>query len=265
VLLIIAYITTVAYTDVLEDDATVLKRLKREYQDDPKAYLDQVINYWIFRIPILIDISIAQSEKDLTLTVAKRVTQGWSIVIASWKDILSDYVENDRTLGNLGDMTVVYNYGFLAAYGIGFGFPLLLGLPDDKKSCSRDDFVNTLAQYDLQGGISPLLYRADLADIQSILIEFELIIGTKLSCIDSAENIESQVVTNAVSNLIAAMVARLELASENRRSSYHVARKLDVNEEESSLKIAEETPQSLLAEPSSLLSEKAAQIISSPL
>jgi len=267
VLLIIAYFTTVAYTDVLDaDDATILKRFKRDYQDDPKAYLDQVINYWIFRIPILIDIAVAQSEKDLTLTVAKRVTQGWSIVIASWKDILSDYVENDRTLGNLGDMTVVYNYGFLATYGIGFGFPLLLGLPDDKKSCGRDDFVNTLAQYDLQGGISPLLYRADLADIQSILIEFELIIGTKLSCIDSAENIESQVVINAVSNLIAAMAARLELAaSEYGRSSHHVERKLDVNEEESSSTIAEETPPSLLAEPSSLLAEKAAQIISSPI
>lgn len=266
VLLIIAYFTTVAYTDVLDkDDATVLQRFKRDYQDDPKAYLDQVINYWIFRIPILIDISVAQSEKDLTLTVAKRVTQGWSIVIASWKDILSDYVENDRTLGNLGDLPVVYNYGFLAFYGIGFGFPLLLGLPDDRKSCGRHDFVDTLAQYDLQGGISPLLHRyASPADIQSILVEFELIIGTKLSCIDSAENIESQVVTNAVSNLIAAMAARLELAASHRRSSYHVERKLNVNEEESSSTIAEEKAPSLLAaEPSSLLAENAAQIISS--
>ena len=58
------------------DEATVLQRLKRDYQnDDPKAYLDQVISYWIHRIPTLIDIAVAQSEKDLTLTVAKRVTQ----------------------------------------------------------------------------------------------------------------------------------------------------------------------------------------------
>jgi len=267
VLLFIAYFTTVAYTDVLEDDATVLQRFKRESQDDPKAYLDQVINYWIFRIPTLIDISVAQSEKDITLTVAKRVTQGWSIVIASWKDILSDYVENDRTLGNIGDMTVVYNYGFLFTYGIGFGFPLLLGLPDDKKSCGRDNFVNTLAQYDLQGGVSPLLHRyASPVNIQSILVEFELVIGTKLSCIDSAENIESQAVTIAVSNLIAAMAARVEIASQYGRSSYHVERKLDVNEEEtSSTLVAEETPPILLAEPSSLLAGKAAQIVSSPI
>ena len=70
--------------------------------------------------------------------------------MASWKDILSDYVANDRTLGNLGDITVIYNYGFLFTYGIGFGFPLLLGLPDQEKSCGRHDFLDTLAQYDLQ-------------------------------------------------------------------------------------------------------------------
>jgi len=267
VLLFIAFFTTVAHTDVLEgDEATVLQRLKRDYQnDDPKAYLDQVISYWIHRIPTLIDIAVAQSEKDLTLTVAKRVTQGWSIVIASWKDILSDYVENDRTLGNIGDMTVVYNYGFLFTYGIGFGFPLLLGLPDDTKSCGRDDFLNTLAQYDLQGGVAPLLHHyASLANIQSILAEFELVIGTKLSCIDSAENIESQAVINAVTNLIASMAARLGLESQNRRSLDHVERKLNVNEEQASLKtVAEETPPSLLPQPPSLIAEKATQILTS--
>jgi len=267
VLLFIAFFTTVAHTDVLDgDEATVLQRLKRDYQnDDPKAYLDQVISYWIHRIPTLIDIAVAQSEKDLTLTVAKRVTQGWSIVIASWKDILSDYVENDRTLGNIGDMTVVYNYGFLFTYGIGFGFPLLLGLPDDTKSCGRDDFLNTLAQYDLQGGVAPLLHHyASLANIQSILAEFELVIGTKLSCIDSAENIESQAVINAVTNLIASMAARLGLESQNRRSLDHVERKLNVNEEQASLKtIAEETPPSLLPQPPSLIAEKATQILTS--
>jgi len=267
VLLFIAFFTTVAHTDVLDgDEATVLQRLKRDYQnDDPKAYLDQVISYWIHRIPTLIDIAVAQSEKDLTLTVAKRVTQGWSIVLASWKDILSDYVENNRTLGNLGDMTVVYNYGFLFTYGIGFGFPLLLGLPDDTKSCGRDDFLNTLAQYDLQGGVAPLLHHyASLANIQSILAEFELVIGTKLSCIDSAENIESQAVINAVTNLIASMAARLGLESQNRRSLDHVERKLNVNEEQASLKtIAEETPPSLLPQPPSLIAEKATQILTS--
>jgi len=259
VLLILAYFTTVAYTNVLEDDEKiVLQRLKRDYQnDDPKAYLDQVIQYWLYRIPILIDIANAQSEKDLTLTVAKRVTQGWSIVIASWKDILSDYVDNDRTLGNFGDMSVVYNYAFLGAYGIGFGFPLLLGLPDDKKSCTRDDFANALSQYDLQGGMAPLLYRyTSLINIRSILAEFELVIGTKLSCIDSTENIESQAVTTAVTNMIAAMAARIEIEAIHRNSESFVQRKLDVNEEKISSKaVAEETPSNLLVEPPSLIAE----------
>jgi len=259
VLLILAYFTTVAYTNVLEDDEKiVLQRLKRDYQnDDPKAYLDQVIQYWLYRIPILIDIANAQSEKDLTLTVAKRVTQGWSIVLASWKDILSDYVDNDRTLGNFGDMSVVYNYAFLAAYGVGFGFPLLLGLPDDKKSCTRDDFANALSQYDLQGGMSPLLYRyTSLSNIRSILAEFELVIGTKLSCIDSTENIESQAVTTAVTNMIAAMAARIEIEAIHRNSESLVQRKLDVNEEKISSKaVAEETPSNLLVEPPSLIAE----------
>jgi len=294
VLFIIAYFTTIAHTNIIEDDdAPVLGRFKRgDYNADAKAYMDKVINYWISAIPNLIDISVAQSEKDLTLSKAKLVTQGWSIVIASWKDILSDYVENDRTLGNLGDMTVVYNYGFLFTYGIGFGFPLLLGLPDDKKSCDRNEFLNTLARYNLQGGITPLLVdfeslasicganqnfdnvqqclagkkeRTDtLANIQSLLTEFELVIGTKLSCIDSTENIESQKVTNAVTNLIAAMAARLELELSQNEHANNLRRKLHVNEEKIDLKIvAKEEPLNLLPEPPSLIHEKAAQILTS--
>ena len=52
-------------------------RIKRDesYQSDPKTYLDQVIGHWLYKIPILIDESVAQSEKDLTLEVAKKVTQ----------------------------------------------------------------------------------------------------------------------------------------------------------------------------------------------
>ena len=61
----------------LTDDETKLhQRLKREaFQSDPKSYLDQVIEHLIFTIPSQIDESIGQSETDLKLTVAKRVTQ----------------------------------------------------------------------------------------------------------------------------------------------------------------------------------------------
>jgi len=233
VLLFIACFSWIAHTEVIDDDGSDMpQRFKRDYQDDPKDYLDKVIEHWIYKIPVLIDIAVAESEKDLKLTVAKRVTQGWSIVVASWKDILSDYVANDRTLGNLGDITVIYNYGFLFTYGIGFGFPLLLGLPDQEKSCGRHDFLDTLAQYDLQNGLAPLLYRgAALADIESLIFEFQLVVGTKLSCIDSSENSDSLIVTNAVSNLLSAMVNRLQLEVADSPVRLFQARKLDLEKE----------------------------------
>lgn len=122
-------------------------------------------------------------------------------------------------------MSVVYNYGFLFTYGIGFGYPLLLGLPSDTKSCGRDDFLETLSEYGLEHGVSYLLQQGIAAsDVQSILIEFERVVATKLSCVDSSENEESQIATNAVSNLLAAMNARLGIS--NSRSSF-AARKLE--------------------------------------
>jgi len=254
VVFFIAYLSSIAYTDVLDDEAKLHQRLKRDstFQSDPKTYLDQVIDHLIFTIPTQIDESIGQSKTDLRLTVAKRVTQGWSIVLASWKDILSDYVENKRTLGNLGDMSVVYNYGFLFTYGIGFGFPLLLGLPEEKKSCSQFDFLDTLGQYELDRGVAPLLARgASPADIASVLSEFQLVVGTKLSCIDSTENLQSQIVTNSVNNLLAAMNARLELELLNQSAPTQYgfqARKLSGNTFE------DETPQALLAENAAIVS-----------
>jgi len=183
--------------------------------DDSAHHLDQIIDHWIYKIPNLIDDSVFQSEKDLRLTVAKRVTQGWSIVLASWKDILSDYVENERTLGNLGDdYTVVYNYGFLFAYGIGFGYPLLLSLPEETKSCGRQDFLRTLYEYELQNGVQGLLARgASNSDVVSILTEFETIVATRLNCLSNDENIESLKALNAVKNLIAAMNARSSITT----------------------------------------------------
>ena len=168
-------------------------------------------------------------------------------------------MENGRTLGNLGDMSVVYNYGFLFTYGIGFGFPLLLGLPEEKKSCNRFDFLDTLAEYELDRGVAPLLARgASPSDIQSILSEFELVVGTKLSCIDSTENSQSQIVSNSVRNLLAAMIGRLELELLTNRRSDSVptqygfqARKLSAN----TLEDAEKNPQAaLLAENAAIVS-----------
>ena len=143
---------------------------------------------------------------------------------------MSDYVANERTLGNMGDMTVVYNYGFLGCYGVGFGFPLLLGLPSDTKSCGREDFLAALEEYQLKKGISGLIYKgASATDARSILTEFERIISTKLSCIDNSENIESRVASNAISNLIAAMNARLDLEADQADGNRFRSRHLDLD------------------------------------
>merc|ERR1711997_825032 len=70
-------------------------------------------------------------------------------------------------------------------------------------------------EYQLKKGISGLIYKgASANDARSILTEFERIISTKLSCIDNSENIESRVASNAISNLIAAMNARLDLEAD---------------------------------------------------
>jgi len=83
----------------------------------------------------------------LKITLKIPFLLGWSIVIGSWFDIYSDFVINNRSLGNFGPIVKPYNYGFLGFYGIGFGFPLLLGLPDDNLECGADDFAETLQEY----------------------------------------------------------------------------------------------------------------------
>lgn len=79
--------------------------------------------------------------------VFKRVTQGWSIVVGSWLDLYSDFVINNRSLGNFGSMTNIYVAAGKGFYGVGFGYPLLLGLPEDKLKCGPEDFLKTLDKY----------------------------------------------------------------------------------------------------------------------
>ncbi len=154
------------------------------------------------------------------------MTQGWSIVIASWKDILSDYVENNRTLGNLGDYTVVYNYGFLAAYGVGFGYPLLLGLPDDTLDCNSGDWTYLVNMYKLNNGLGELLASGlPKSAVRSIVNEFSLFANAKLKCIidRNKDNEEAADVEFAIEKLIKAMNLRLDLAeysTARQRSDY---------------------------------------------
>ena len=110
------------------------------------------------------------------------------------------------------DYKVVYNYGFLFTYGIGFGYPLLLGLPSDSKDCGRQEFLRTLYEYELQNGVNGLLHRgASASEVSSIVTEFENIVSTKLFCLSGDENIESLKALNGIQNLIAAMRARISV------------------------------------------------------
>lgn len=80
-----------------------------------------------------------------------------------------------------------------------------------------------MSAYQLDQGVSFLLKRgATTADVRSVISEFSSVVASKLSCIDNEENVESRIAAQAVTNLIAAMNARLDAedaltSSSNRR------------------------------------------------
>lgn len=49
-----------------------------------QEFLDKTIQHWLEEIPRLIEIARIKYEFDTIETHAKRVTQGWSIVVGSW-------------------------------------------------------------------------------------------------------------------------------------------------------------------------------------
>ena len=72
---------------------------------------------------------------------------------AAGADIASDWISNNYTINNFADdFKLMQSYAFLGVYGIGFGFPYLLGLPSEQKSCGRTDFRRTLKEFQLQKG-----------------------------------------------------------------------------------------------------------------
>ena len=166
--------------------------------------------------------------------------------MASGFDMYSDWVINDRTFSNIGgDMTVIYNYVYLGSYGIGFGFPLLLGLPDDTKNCGARDFIEVMAEYQLDQGIDSLLKRGGrVKDLRSVLSEFQSTIGSRLSCIDGSENIHSLKAVNGLSNLIAAMSARLDAEEAEAEAN---RRMWDFEEAANEVDVMERTPKMIPA------------------
>ena len=186
---------------------------------DPKSHHDATIAYLISSLPYRIDSAIEVAEMSQRFKVFKRVTQGWSIVIGSWLDAYSDFVINNRSLGNFGSMTNIYTYAGKTFYGVGFGFPLLLGLPEDTLKCSADDFLKTLDKYQLTSGLGDLLSSSlSVAAIKSIVSEFNIWVRTKLACIldFEAEIKEAAAIGFALEELNTAMNLRIEAEASER-------------------------------------------------
>ena len=127
---------------------------------------------------------------------------------------MSDYVENNRSLSNFGNFETMYNYGFLASYGIGFGFPLLLDLPAAKLSCGEEDFKKVVQDTPLRDGVGHLEAKGwTYHQIKIRLVEFDKVLNVKMDCITSMDGdaVEHIKVKHAINNLMASMAARLEL------------------------------------------------------
>jgi hypothetical protein len=151
--------------------------------------------------------------------VFKRVTQGWSIVVGSWLDLYSDFVINNRSLGNFGSITNVYVSAGKGFYGVGFGFPLLLDLPEDDLKCDSADFLRTLDKYQLTDGLGRLFASSlSISAIKSIVSEFNIWVKTKLACIldFEAEIKEAAEIGFALDDLNVAMNLRIDLEASDR-------------------------------------------------
>ena len=120
--------------------------------------------------------------------------------------------------GNIAS-PVLYSYGFLGTYGVGFGAPLLAGLPDDEVSCGSSDFLKMVSEYGLEYGVSGYLSQsygsgATAAALSSRVGEFDLLVRSAINCVLSQEDSYSEAaeVAWALDELITAMNSRLSLA-----------------------------------------------------
>ena len=74
--------------------------------------------------------------------------------------------------------------------GLGFGLPLLFGLPETVLTCGRQDFEDLIKDYGLERGLQPLLNEGyTKRDLKSIVKEFSLILPAKMRCIGQVHHI----------------------------------------------------------------------------
>ena len=178
--------------------------------------LDAQIHYLYHRLPSLIETAKTAIEADIQRDNFLSRTQGWSIIVASLKDIYSDILINNRTLANLNadnnSRDLFFQYGFLGSYGIGFGAPLLVGLPDEFLDCGQYTFHNLVDKYGIDGITQITPYGGD-DQRSSFLSEFDLILRTELDCLlaRTDDNIEAAELDWALTEWITAINLRLGL------------------------------------------------------
>ena len=199
--------------------SSALSRAARDASSSSaKERIDNQIYYLINELPGKIDTAIAAIESSTSESNFKARTQGWAILIASWKEIYSLQILNNRTLTDVGGIETLYTYGFLGAYGAGFGLPLLLGLPDVELTCGADDFNTLVKQYGLNYGVGsyfPSHNHALGSSLSTRVSEFDLLAHAKLDCIIGKEDdsIEAAEVLWALDELISALQVRLHFES----------------------------------------------------
>ncbi len=76
--------------------------------------------------------SLSETVSTYVQILLARNTEGWAIIVGAKKDMYSNYlgaVALNETLETLDGGTITTLLG-IAAYGIGFGLPTILGNPD---------------------------------------------------------------------------------------------------------------------------------------
>jgi hypothetical protein len=197
------------HTNNIEEDEQIYS--ERNHITDPKEYLDGKTYELFSLLPALIDSAKLEIEEKLRFTLLKKNTQGWSIVYAGLADIFGDYVNNDYIIST---NTQVYTYGFLFFYGLGFGFPALVGNPDlPPIDCSSENFQALVDRYGLSYGPINLASQFGVKSARSLVNEFDTFARLELACIlDEEDNCESAAeVKWTLDNLIAAWHSRLDL------------------------------------------------------
>eukprot|EP00096_Caligus_rogercresseyi_P012064 TRINITY_DN494_c0_g1_i2.p1 TRINITY_DN494_c0_g1~~TRINITY_DN494_c0_g1_i2.p1 ORF type:complete len:225 (+),score=56.89 TRINITY_DN494_c0_g1_i2:291-965(+) len=177
--------------------------------------LDAQISYLISKIPGLLhtakdSINSAGSSKELRYQV-----YGASIILASWKEVIAEWIIEGRSLMDFGGTGTISNYGFLIFYGFGFGLGTTWAIsPFSEITCGPYEFKEILQEYGFSDGIAPYL-GTDYQDSLSLsprICEFEAVLKMKLNCILSleSESMEAADVAFAIEELIEAMKIRLD-------------------------------------------------------